>query len=52
MFINVKFSKLNNLDLTQITRLYYKSREEKTLSKHKLIFRIKFIKFDQDLIKI
>jgi hypothetical protein len=45
MFIDIKFFKLNNLDLIQITRLYYKLREEKILNKHKLIFRIRFARF-------
>jgi len=44
MFIDVKFSKLNNLDLTQITRLCYELKEEKTLDKYELIFRIRFVK--------
>jgi len=45
IFIDIKFFKLNNLDLTQITRLCYKLKE-KTLSKYKLIFKIKFVKFN------
>jgi len=52
MFIDVKFFESNDLDLAQITRLCYELEKGKALSKYELIFRIRFVKSNQDLIEI